>query len=353
MALVFAGLALLQALFSVRLGMKGFSYARFFPRKDAPAGACVEYVEVIRNSSLFFLPWVRLETRMPPSFAFDTREEVDIRSGHFHKSVFTLFPRSQVTRRHKVMLTRRGHFVLSSASLTAGDLLGWRPETRELEAAAEIFVYPALLEEADAALPFFQPQGEQPVFRWIQPDPFLISGIRPYRAGDPERDIHWAASARTGEWQVKTHDFTADPRLLVLINAQTSESQWDDLSPEQQGVVEYAISLAATWCVSALDKGMEAGFGTNMPLDEQETSAYLPPARGAGRSEELLRAFASLRVRRTLSFPTFLEQLPRPSGAEIILLSCYDSELIQAQADALRKAGNSVSLFLLPEVEHG
>ena len=350
--LVFLLLSGLQAWLVARFAMRGFAYQRAFSRNGAYRGERVEFIEVIRNRSILFLPWVRVETRIPQSFGFSTREEVEIRGGHYHKSVFTLLPFSQVTRRHRVTLHQRGHYALQLASVTAGDLLGMRNVGADVEAPAELFVYPALLDRDALSRFFSRAQGDVSVRRWIQPDPFLVSGIRGYRPGDPEHDIHWAATARTGELQVKTHDYTASPRLMVLINGQKTENQWGDLMDYEQEAIERAISLAATLCLTALRQGVEAGFGANLPLDEAETGAYLPPLRGRGRQEELLRAFARLRVRRVCRFPTFLEQLPPLRGADYLLLSCYDSEEIRQRMAALRRAGCTAELILLPEVSH-
>ena len=350
--LVFLGLAFLQAFLVQHFGLRGFSYRRGFSRLTAGAGDTVDYVEVIRNRGPLFLPWVRLETRVPPSFEFRTREEIDIRGNNYHQSVFSLMPFSQVTRRHQVLLRQRGHFCLERASLTAGDLLGWRLITRDMETKAEIYVFPRLLNRDAGLLPSQRAMGEVAVRRWIQPDPIWVNGIRPYRDGDPERDIHWAATARMNAMQVKTHDYTADPRLMVLINVQKKEEQWGDLMDYEQERIEYAISLAATMCLDALEKGIEAGFAANMPLDEDTRCACLPPARGAGWDQELLRAMACLRLKWLLSFPTFLEQLPVLSGTDLVILSCYDSEAIRAQARRLEALGNSVTLRLLPEVDH-
>ncbi|MBR1586146.1 MAG: DUF58 domain-containing protein [Clostridia bacterium] len=351
-ALVFLLLAAAQAVLIARFGLRGFAYRRAFSRPSATAGDTVEFVEVIRNRGPLFLPWVRLESRVPPTFEFHTKEEVDIRGNNYHKSVFTLAPFSQVTRRHRVLLKKRGHFCLTQASMTAGDLLGMRLLNRDMDAPAEIFVYPALVSWDDASLPSSRAQGEVGVPRWIQPDSFLVNGIRGYQPGDPEKEIHWAATARTGELQVKTHDFTADPRLMVLINGQKSEDQWGNLMDYEQDRIEYAISLAATMCLSALNQGMEAGFAANMPLDEEEESACLLPGRGAGQEEALLRGFARLRIQQSRTFPTFLEQLPRLTGADVVILSCYDSDSIRAQMRVIRGLGNSVSLRILPEVPH-
>ncbi len=350
--LIFFLLALVQGWLLGRFGMRGFSYQRGFSQTAANEGDRVEFVEVIRNRSILFLPWVRVETRIPQSFGFSTREEVEIRGGHFHRSVFTLMPYSQVTRRHQIVLNRRGHYQLKQASITAGDLLGLRLTSRDVEAPTEIFVYPAFLPEDQAAFPSSKAQGDVSVRRWIQPDPFLVNGIRGYRSGDPERDIHWAATARLGELQVKTHDFTSDPRLMVLVNGQKTESQWGDLMDYEQAQIEYAISMAASMCVYALRQGMEAGFAANMPLDEGTDCACMLPSRGAAWEDALLRAYAALRIQLLRSFPTFMEQLPRMTGMDIVILSCYDSDEIRRQMTQLEHLGNSVTLRLLPEVGH-
>lgn len=346
-AAVFGGLAVLQAALIVLFGMRGFSYRRQFSKAEAGAGEKIAFIEVIGNRSPLFLPWVRVEARVPPEFTFHTREEVEIRSENYHKSVFTLTPFSQVTRRHQITLNKRGHYRLEQVSMTAGDLLGMRLISRDLSAPAELYVYPRLVGDG-LPLPSTRAQGDVSVRRWIQPDPFLVNGIRGYRAGDPLRDIHWPATARTGELQVKTHDFTADPRLMVLINAQKTADQWGDLMDYEQERIEYAISLAATLCLQALAQGSEAGFAANIPLDEAAEGACLTPQRGPGREQELLRAFACLRIRRVCSFPTFLEQLPRMSGVDYVILSCYDDPVIRRRMEEMRALGNTVTLHVLP-----
>ena len=345
---VFLGLGGVQAWVLKRFGLRGFSFSRGFSATDAQAGERVEFMEVIGNRSLLFLPWVRVEARMPSSFVFHTKEDVEIRGERYHKSMFTLMPFSRVTRRHRVVPRQRGHFLLTQVSVTAGDLLGMRLDSRDVDAPAELYVYPTLPGEDGLPLPSARPQGDASVWRWILPDPFLVNGIRGYRPGDPVRDIHWPATARTGELQVKTHDYTADPRLMVLINAQKTEDQWGDLMDYEQEPIERAISLAAGLCLRALSQGGEAGFAANIPLDEEETAAYFPPAREAGRQTALLRAFSCLRIRRVCSFPTFLEQLPPLSGVDFVILSCYDSPVIRRHMEAMAQLGNSVALHILP-----
>lgn len=346
LVLGFFALLLLQCVLVARFALRGFHYERSFSQKTATEGDQLTFTEVIRNNKPLFLPWVRIESNISPYLHFSTDEDLDVRFDRFHKSVFTLTAFSRVTRRHPVKLLRRGHYKPDHVTVSFGDLLGVAPTEMELSAPAELHVYPRLVPDD----PFFTSQryqGDTSVRRFIIDDPFLINGIRGYRAGDPVRDIHWAATARTNEIQVKTHDFTADPKLMVILNTQRREDQWGELMDYEQDRIEHGIRIMATICMKALKMGAEAGFAANMPLEGQSGSAFVAPIGGAGAEDMLLSAMSLLQIKRTRRFPVFLEEMDKLTGLDIILLSCYDSEDIQLRINALRRAGNKVQLMLL------
>ena len=345
LVLGFLALLYVQCVLVARFAFKGFHYERRFSQKTATAGDTITFTEVIRNRKPLFLPWLRIESNISPYLQFKSEEELDIRFDRYHKSVFTLPAFSQVTRKHPVKLHHRGHFVLKNVTVTCGDLMGIEQTEREWEAPAELHVYPKLLPED----PFFTSQryqGDESVRRFIIDDPFLVNGIRAYRAGDPVRDIHWAATARMNELQVKTHDFTADPKLMVVLNCQNREDQWGELMDYEKEQIEHGISILATICMKALKMGTQAGFCANMPMEGSDACAFVQPVGGAGAEDMLLSAMSLLQVQRAKRFPLFLESL-NLTGMDVIILSCYDSEEIQAHIRALRRAGNQVQLMLL------
>ena len=341
----FLALLIVQCVLVARFAFRGFHYERSFSQKTVTAGDTLTFTEVIRNRKPLFLPWLRIESNITPYLQFNSEEELDIRFDRFHKSVFTLTAFSQVTRRHPVRALHRGHYVLGNVTVTCGDMLGVQQIEREWHAPAELHVYPKLLPED----PFFTSQryqGDESVRRVIIDDPFLVNGIRAYRAGDPVRDIHWAATARMNELQVKTHDFTADPKLMVILNCQNREDQWGELMDYEQEQIEHGISILATVCMKALKMGTQAGFAANMPMEGSPDCAYVTPIGGAGAEDMLLSAMSLLQVKRAKRFPLFLESL-NLTGMDVIILSCYDSEEIQHHINMLRRAGNQVQLMLL------
>ena len=56
---------------------------------------------------------------------------------------------------------------------------------------------------------------------------------------------------------------------------------------------------------------------------------------------------AQVEIKRTLNFPTFLEELSAYQAMDILILSAYDSELIQQGVEQLRARGNSVTLNII------
>ena len=212
-----------------------------------------------------------------------------------------------------------------------------------------MIVYPRLVDEDQLPPQFAQMLGDCLVQHSLLTDPFLVSGIRSYQNGDNIRDIHWPATARMQELQVRTHDYTSQSRLLVLLNGQTREDQWDGEMNETQPEIEYAISLAATLCVAVLQAGLTAGFGANMPSDTEGASTLLLPTGGANRQEELLTTMARLRMTMTRSFHTFLEDLRDLHDLDIVILSLYDSETLRDHVRQLQLQGNTVRLYIIQQ----
>ncbi|MCL1795920.1 MAG: DUF58 domain-containing protein [Clostridia bacterium] len=343
-------LMLAQAILLSRYALRALTYRRKFSRAAVFSGETAEMIEVLRNGKPLPLPWLRAESRMSPHLQFGGAAEDgamhEIADTH-HRSVFFLAPFTQLTRSQTVRFLRRGRYHVGSVSLTAGDLFGFTVASKQLETGAFISVYPRLLAVQETAYPSSRWQGDLLVKRWIVPDPFLVGGIREWRHGDTLRDVHWAATARTGNLQIKAHDYTAAPKLLVILNVQKDEHQWADLMEYEQDTIEYGISLAATLCIRALQGGLEAGFAANAPMDGTDGTTVLLPSRYTGRDLDILEAMARLRVLRTRNFFTFLGDLSQLTGTDILILSVYDSPLIAERMETLRRRGNSVALWKL------
>jgi uncharacterized protein (DUF58 family) len=349
--LIYVGVAiLLYALWlpSVKMGLKRLTCTRQFSRTTVYQGEEAELVEVVRNDSPFTIPWLRLESRISPYIQLGSQQELHVSDEMYYCSLFTLMPYQQIRRRHRVRFLRRGYYNLGNASLTAGDFLGILSFHKSQELESRVVVYPRLLEDNEIPHIMSRMMGELSRRPQLLRDPFLVRGIRPYQLGDPVRDIHWPATARTGQVQVRVRDYTTRTKLLVVLNGQYLDVQFSENLPEsKEPMIEYGISLAATVCARALRDGLAAGFASNMSVQDSEDPTVLLPADGAARTEELLAVCARLETKSRQKFPAFLDALAVHSGLDILVLSCYDSEGIQNGIARLRSSGNQVTLHLL------
>lgn len=332
---------------AVKYGLKRMSCTRAFSSPTFFVGDEGELIEVVRNETRCILPWMRAESRISPHIRLGRQDNLHVSGEMYYCSLFTVMPHQQIRRRHRVRFLHRGYYDLGSVSLTAGDMLGLTKAHKIIELSVPVLVYPQLLNPEDLPVPLSRTLGEIVRRQQLLQDPFLVRGLRPYQPGDPVRDIHWPATARTGEVHVRVHDYTARTRLLVVLNMQSEELQWrDQLNEKDTAVVEYAISLVATLCVQTLQSGLAVGFATNMPMEGSKESTIMLPADGTSREEDILANLARINIVRTQHFPTLLESLTAYSGLDILVLSRYDSDSIQAAISQLRRSGNEVALHL-------
>ena len=331
------------------LALKGLTVERHFSSPAVYAGETGEMVEVVCNDRPLPVPWLRVESRIPAGIRLGRQANMTVSGNLYYQSMFMLLPFQRITRHHHVRFVKRGRYDLGNAALTAGDLLGFAVCGREQQMSVPLTVYPALPDEKDLPEPLTFLTGEWARQRQLLTDPFLYRGIREYRPGDPVRDIHWPASARTGETMVRVHDPSARLKLLVVINSQLRADQWENLMDYEQGTIENEISLAAGLCVTALRNGLEAGFAANMPEDGDKGTVIRLPEAGPGREEELLSAFAGLRILRTLSFTEFLRTIDVPEGTDVVILTSYTNEADDRQAERLRAEGCRVTVCVVPK----
>lgn len=346
---------IVMGLLLTKFGLRGLQCTRAFSRVAVFEGDEGEMIEVVRNDRPVLIPWLRVESHISPHLKLGRKENLDVSGSRYYCSLFTMMPYQQVKRRHRVKFLHRGEYDLGNASLSVGDVLGFFQQTREQQMHVPVMVFPRLLDERDLPQPLSLLLGETISKRPLLTDPFLVRGIREYRPGDPVRDIHWPASARMGETQVRIFDHTARMKLMIILNGQRKDAQWGDFLMEyEEGEIEYGISVAATMCVRALRSGLSAGFATNMPFGEEKDSVVMMPDANPAREEELLTAFARLTVRRTLAFPLFLDTLTDITDMDVLVLSCYDAPSVQEGLEKLRRQGNQVTLHILrPSPEAG
>ncbi|MDD6023474.1 MAG: DUF58 domain-containing protein [Oscillospiraceae bacterium] len=348
--LIVSALAVLQSKYFSKYAFRHLTYERKLSKKAVFEGESLELMEVIANHKLTPLPWLRVESKMSPWLRFRSQENLEVMDDRFHRSVFYLRPYSKITRRYHVKCIRRGYYDLSITTLTIGDLFGLNSTSQEAHSDAKLFVYPSLLGEDELPDEALRWQGDVSVKRWIFPDPILINGIRGYQLGDSRKDIHWKASARSGTLQVKTHDYTVFPRLLIIFNIDPEDNFWGQLSAKQMEEMEYGIRSVATLCNWAINNNMEVGLYSNASISyAPDTAIAIEPACNASQMTRILETLAGLQFKEHESIYRTLESLVEndTTNTDILVFSTFWNESFDSRCEQLRLHGNSVTHITL------
>lgn len=339
-------IALLQSFYYNKRGLKNVVYTRCFNKERVFAGEKAELVEVLTNNKLIPVPWLRVESRISSYLRFKQQDNLGIAMDRFHKSLFFLGSYSKITRRHEISCLRRGYYDCSLASIVAGDLFGIGFNRRDVQGNAIIYVYPAVLKPEDMPDSALKWQGEVSVRRWILPDPILISGIREYRSGDQQKDVHWSATARTGRLQVKMHDYTVSPRTLLILNCQIRENLFGGMEPEQLDFLENGVSICASLAAWCIENGIDVGFMTNgaLKLDESQ-EIKIEPRCSEAQLEKIFETLALLVIKMRIAMHTLLDRQIEAglSDMDIVIVSAYWSAELEQRAAQLRRMNNSVT----------
>jgi len=344
-------LGLAQHKLYARFGLARVRIDRTFSRDRCHAGEEVVMVETIVNRKLAPVPWLRLESTIHTGLRFGQQTNLEISSGAIfqnHRSLFSLMPFTKIVRRHHVLCAKRGWYKLETTAVSIGDLFGLQAAGTTQRLNLELLVYPQLASWEDIPLPSSRWQGDVTVKRWIVQDPFLTSGVREYRYGDTMSSIHWKATARSQRLQVFNRDFTADPRLLLIVNSQITETMWDAVSDPE--LVERGLSYAATLAEYAVTQGVPVGFGYNgWVQDASGTPVYLAPEGGVPHLEAMFETMAKLAISCCRTFHDYLDQWIQDDGSpmDIVLITPFVAAGIEASIAKLEARGHAVSIVPL------
>jgi len=151
---------------------------------------------------------------------------------------------------------RRGVYRLTGFRIATKFPFGLIRKSLDVEAPAEILVYPALRPvppDLTGGAPERDGQRQQP-----QParrgD---FHALREFRPGDDPRDIHWRTSARRGRPFVRESEDDAGRTALVQLD--------DALAPSPEAF-EAAVSMAASVALHLLARGFRVALGTRGAL---------------------------------------------------------------------------------------
>jgi uncharacterized protein (DUF58 family) len=223
-------------------------------------------LEVVVSNTGHTAGTVGVELHLAGQTCFGFAPELRGKAAFSHQASFRLKARG----RHRVGIT------LSSAAP-----IGLVAMRRSVE-AGDVLVLPACgWIDPEGLWRWFSGRGSRAdqgrkVLRRLTSEVADVRGVRPYRAGDSIRSIHWRSSARHGELMVREYDAATSPELVLVVEP------WlpPHATPGQQDDLEAALCLATTLALN-----WTRIFGTPVTFalagDPQTVTTIPPSGRGA------------------------------------------------------------------------
>ena len=231
----------------------------------------------IENQKLFPVPWLQVADNVTPLLPVLTKDSAQRENVGQLAQAWVLWPLQRVTRRVRLRCAARGCYTFGPITLRTSDPFGWLEREVTVPLADTLLVYPLLAPPAAFGLAPLHPYGEEATARHLLEDPLRVRGVRDYQLGDDPRRIHWKATAHAGALRSKLYEYSTQQRILLLLDTGDGSTLWTALDGDMQ---EFAIAVAASLAVWALDEGYQVGLLTNCAIRTLSRSA---PA-GAGQT---------------------------------------------------------------------
>lgn len=322
-----------------------FQYTRAFPGESYPVKIEIE------NKKILPLSWLRVQDPWPKMVGpvdEDILAPSHVTDQGYMTHVFSLrwFERAQ--RIYPLLFRKRGSYTIGPAQLESGDLFGIFNQGVQTGVAEKLIVFPALVPQEKLDLPPENPYGDQRSRRRLFEDPNRPMGVREYRPEDSFRRVHWPATARTGELQVKVFQPTSARVLVLCLNVSTYHRYWEGVYP---ALLERLLSVSATLLTMGVDDEYRVGMISNGCLANSDQPFHIPPGRSAQQLAHLLEALAGVTPVVVAPFDRFLlREIPRvPYGASLVILTAILTPILAETVMRLKRHERQITLISMAE----
>jgi uncharacterized protein (DUF58 family) len=211
-----------------------------------------------------------------------------------------------------------------------------------------ITIYPLPVPLQAISFPADNPFGDNRSRRRLLEDPNFPMGVRDYHPEDSFRRVHWPATARTGQVQVKVYQPTSAPVLMLCLNVSTYPRSWEGVYPP---LFEHLLSVGASLLTDGIEKGYRVGLVSNGCLTNSDQPFRIPPGRSPDQLSRLLGALAGATPVVVASFERFLlREVPRvPFGSTLLVLSAVVSGELAETLMSLKKHERQITLLSMAE----
>lgn len=326
---------------------RNFYYSRAFPGEE------IEVQLKIKNNKPLPLSWLRIRDLWP--YVIGPKDEGILATTHIETAgyltnVFSMRWFETVRRRYTLIFRKRGVYNVGPSIMQSGDLFGLYLERKEVHNVEYLTVFPALVKLDEVNFPPEDPFGDRRSRRRMFEDPNRPMGVREYRPEDEFRRMHWTATAKTGEMQVKVYQPTSTRVLMTCLNAATFAEYWSGVQHE---ALEYMIGLTSSILLKGTDVGYQVGFVSNAVFSKSSRTFRFLAGSSQKHLARILETLAGITPIVTAPFENFLvKELPKiPFGATIVIITAVITPGLEDAIVRAKRRGRRLVLISVANEE--
>lgn len=318
---------------------RGFSEQRLF------AGETLNMSVSVSNAKPLPVPWLQVEDLFPAELEITGRKlpSSSVQKRHVLSHVASLALYERVRWDYEIECDQRGFYFFGPAEVTAGDIFGVFRRGKEIDSVDRIIVYPRVVELPELGFPGKEPFGEQTAKQRIFEDPSRTIGVREYHPEDSLRRVHWKATARHSELQVKVYEPTITQQLAVFLNVATFAQPWLGVDRQRQ---EHVISIAASTAYHATNRKFAVGLIANGSVPNSDQPIKVLPGRAPDQLTHILEALAAVTSFATSKIESVIKATnPELAwGATLVVITSIVTDDLLAEMTRLQDAGRRMVL---------
>ncbi len=333
-----------------RVALWRVSYDRTLSEHRVFVGETIDLNVRVSNRKILPLAWIKIDdqfpTALPPLNKPLAPSHIPLTGYLTQRATLAGFERARWS--YRLPCHRRGYFSLGPARLKSGDLFGLFEREWLSPRTDRLIVYPQIKPMEDWGLPPKDPLGDVQARVPIFDDATRPRGARDYRPDDAPKHIHWRATARLGELQVKVYDPTISYQWVLFVNVATFAQAWQGVNP---ALLERVISLAASIANFGAERKYAVGLIANGTWPESDQRLKILPSRDPNQLRHILEALAAI----TSFVTTPIENLLRTEtsniswGATLVMVTGVVTEEMLAEMLRLQRVGRRLALISLDE----
>jgi uncharacterized protein (DUF58 family) len=351
-----AGITIIVILFGLVLGLaglsrlwsywslKGVSYERSLTETRVFPDEYLELKLKVTNRKLLPLPWIEVNDQVPSGFVPGLVSSDDTRPGYEMISQSTsILWYSAISWKYHLQCKRRGYYPLGPLTVTSGDIFGLYPRTSIELGHNYLIVYPRIYSMSHLNIPSLYPLGDVKSDNRIFEDPSRTIGIRDYLPGDSLRRIHWKASARQQQLQVKIFEPTTTLRVALFL----SMDSYRDNGTWKNEELELGISTAASLAKFLIEKNSNVGLWVNSNLADSGQPARITPGSGVDSLVHIFESLAKVVQVSDISFYDFFQEERKrlALGLTLVFVIANLQEKMRETLTELKESGYKILVF--------